>query len=107
MDFLKKIFAKIKTFPKVFKAFSLKNIIDYFKSHRLLAIIYLVVVIAVIFILFLLINYFRNQQTEIAVSKTDEKSATADVQDLSLTIPENAYPYPKSFTINKISRDAA
>jgi hypothetical protein len=107
LNFLKKFFDRIKAFPKVFKGLSLRKIIDYFKSHRLLAIIYLAIVVVVIIILFLLINYFQNQQTEIAVSKTDEKSATADVQDLSLTIPENAYPYPKSFTINKIPRDAA
>jgi len=101
------MFAKIKTFPNTLKKFSLKQIISYFKSHRLLAIIYLIVLVALIILVFLLLNYFRDQQTEITVSKTDEKSATADVKDLSLTIPENAYPYPKSFTINKIPRDAA
>ena len=101
------MFAKIKTFPNILKGLSLKKIISYFKSHRLLAIIYLIVIVVLIILVFLLLNYFRSQQTEIAVSKTNEKSATADVKDLSLTIPENAFPYPKSFTINKIPRDAA
>lgn len=107
MGFLKEIFSKLKTIPDKFKEMSFKKIISYFKSHRLLAILYLIIILVVIFLAVFFINYLREQQTEIAVSKMDEKSATADVKDLSLTIPENAFPYPKSFTINKIPRDTA
>ncbi|MFW5871879.1 MAG: hypothetical protein ACOCUT_02125, partial [bacterium] len=101
------MFSKLKTFLRNLKSLNPKKIITYFKSHRLLSIIYLVILLAIILIGFFLINYVQNQQPETADSKSDESSATADVKDLSLTIPENAFPYPKSFTINKITRDAA
>ncbi len=107
LDFLKKILSKIKEFPNKLKMLNLKNIISYFKSHRLLAIVYLAITIIIIFLLFLLIGNLFKQQTKTAVSQTNDKSATTDVSDLTLTIPENAFPYPKSFQVTKIPRDGA
>ena len=99
--------AKVKELFKNLKGLNLKTIVSYFKSHRLLAIIYLAILVAVIIMIVLFIGNLRNQQTKVTSSKKDDQAVTADVKDLSLTIPENAFPYPKSFTINRISRDAA
>ena len=69
--------------------------------------IYFAIVVLLIVAIILIISNYRKQETKIAMSKTDENAATTDIKDLTLTIPENAFPYPKGFTVNNIARDAA
>jgi len=107
LGFFKNIFKKIKEFSGELKKLQFKNIIAYFKSHRLLSMIYFAIVVLLIVAIILIISNYRKQETKIAMSKTDENAATTDIKDLTLTIPENAFPYPKGFTVNNIARDAA
>jgi len=107
LGFLKNIFKMIKGLPGKLKKFQFKDMLAYFKSHRLLSMIYLAVMVLLIVAIILIIGNYRKQETKVAMSQTDEDFATTDIKDLTLIIPENAFPYPKGFTVNNIYRDAA
>jgi len=78
------------------------KLLRFFNSHRLVGILTVVVVVAAIVLVVLLANR-ANGEKEIGTSETQ---ATTEIQDLTIFIPENAFPYPKSFNIKKLPMDA-
>jgi len=88
------------------KGIKLGSLIEYLKSHRLVAILIAVALVAVIVLILMMTVFGGNQaSTEIKTDGEDAVNKKTNISDLSIFIPENAYPYPKSYIIEKLPRD--
>ncbi len=85
------------------KLMGIKEIVEYLKSHRLIAILLLAVVIAAFALIFFLSR--GGQDTAQINTGEDEVNKKTNISDLSIFIPENAFPYPKSFLIENLSKN--
>jgi pimeloyl-ACP methyl ester carboxylesterase len=72
-----------------------------------MSIIYLSAVGAVVVIIIVLTLSMKDAEAEIESTGEDQTQVKTDIKDLSITIPENAFPYPKKFRIEEIPRNAA
>jgi len=101
LSFLKKLLSRLKGLKNI----KINKIVEYAKSHRLMMIIILGAVVAVVLLaVFFLPNLFNDIKT-IGEDSKDQQSVQTDVKDLSVTIPETAFPYPKSFIIENLAKD--
>jgi hypothetical protein len=88
-----------RSFLKILKE-KIQNPLAFFLQHRLISLFILIAIvgIAIIVVLFISNNKPRTVKTE---QNTNEIEAR--IVDLSIVIPQNAFPYPKSFTIRQIN----
>ncbi|HOO31768.1 MAG TPA: hypothetical protein PK466_01440 [Thermotogota bacterium] len=107
MSFFSKLLNRMKGLPQTLKQFSFKKLIQYFKTHRLMSIIYLSAVAAVVVIVVVLLFSTRDVQAEIESTGEKQSQVKTDIKDLSVTIPENAFPYTKKFKIEELTKNAA
>jgi len=77
----------------------LNSAVEYFKTHRLIGLISLAVLTMVIILtVFLLLP---KNPAEVGTKQSQETTQT-DISDLSIIIPQNSFPYPKSFTVKEL-----